>query len=68
MMDYGRSQWVTPRHRVGTIIHVAINGGNAEHIVISDMIKDDSKTAIDQPKAVGVDKTVIAYRRQRRWV
>lgn len=58
MMDMVGAKWHAC-HRVGTIIHVAINGEYAGHIVISDMIKDDSKTAIDQLKAVGVDKTVM---------
>ena len=46
-------------HKVGTIIHVAINGVYTGHIVISDKIKDDSREAIDALKAVGVEKIVM---------
>jgi Cd2+/Zn2+-exporting ATPase len=44
---------------VGTIIHVAIDGVYAGHIVINDKIKDDSAEAITQLKALGVEKTVM---------
>ena len=43
----------------GTIIHVAIDGQYAGHIVINDKIKADSKTAIQQLKAIGIEKTVM---------
>ena len=43
----------------GTIIHVAIDGQYAGHIVINDKIKADSKTAIQQLKAIGINKTVM---------
>ncbi len=46
-------------HSVGTIIHMAINGIYAGHIVISDVIKPNSKKAIDALKKVGVEKTII---------
>ena len=46
-------------HHPGTIIHVAINGEYAGHIIINDMIKDDSAEAIQQLKALGVEKTVM---------
>ena len=46
-------------HHVGTIIHVAIDGVYAGHIVINDKIKDDSADAITQLKALGVEKTVM---------
>lgn len=46
-------------HKVGTIIHVAINGQYAGHIVINDRIKSDSKQAIADMKALGVSKTVM---------
>ena len=46
-------------HLPGTIIHVAINGEYAGHIVINDMIKDDSAEAIRQLKELGVEKTVM---------
>lgn len=46
-------------HSVGTIIHMAINGEYAGHIVISDIVKPHSKEAIRQMKRAGVDKTVM---------
>ena len=46
-------------HHVGTIIHVAIDGVYAGHIVINDKIKDDSAEAITQLKALGVGKTIM---------
>lgn len=48
-----------PCHQVGTIIHVAIDGTYAGHIVISDMIKPDAKEALAQLKAAEVQKTVM---------
>jgi Cd2+/Zn2+-exporting ATPase len=48
-----------PCHSVGTIIHVAIDGKYAGHIVISDIIKPNSKAAIDGLKKAGIAKTVM---------
>ena len=48
-----------PCHNVGTIIHVAIDGEYAGHIVIRDVIKPSAKEAIVQLKAAGVEKTVM---------
>lgn len=48
-----------PCHRVGTTVHVAIDGVYAGHIVISDEIKQDAAKAIRQLKAEGVEKTVM---------
>ena len=47
------------KHHVGTVIHVAIDGIYAGHIVISDQIKADSKEAIAALKKLGVEKTVM---------
>lgn len=47
------------KHHVGTVIHVAIDGNYAGHIVISDQIKADSKEAIAALKKLGVEKTVM---------
>lgn len=47
------------KHHVGTVIHVAIDGIYAGHIVISDQIKSDSKEAIAALKKLGVEKTVM---------
>ena len=46
-------------HSVGTIIHIALNGKYAGHIVISDVEKEDAKEAIAALKAAGVEKTVM---------
>lgn len=46
-------------HSVGTIIHVAIDGAYAGHIVISDIEKPNSKKAIAELKKTGVEKTVM---------
>ncbi len=46
-------------HHTGTIIHVAIHGAYAGHIVISDIVKPHAKDAIASLKASGVEKTVM---------
>ncbi len=46
-------------HSVGTIIHMAIDGEYAGHIVISDVVKPHSKEAIAALKKSGVEKTVM---------
>ena len=46
-------------HSVGTIIHMAVNGEYAGHIVISDVVKPHAKEAIAALKAAGVHKTVM---------
>lgn len=46
-------------HSVGTIIHVAYDGSYVGHIVISDVVKPDSKAAIAALKVSGVQKTVM---------
>ena len=46
-------------HSVGTIIHMAIDGEYAGHIVISDVVKPHSKEAIQELKKHGVEKTVM---------
>ena len=46
-------------HSTGTIIHMAINGAYAGHIVISDIVKPHSKDAIASLKAAGVERTVM---------
>ena len=45
--------------QTGTIIHMAINGKYAGHIVISDIIKPHSKAAVAELKKAGVEKTVM---------
>lgn len=58
MMDAVGAKWSDCDH-VGTIIHVAINGDYAGHIVINDKVKDDSLTAIKQLKELGVGRTFM---------
>lgn len=58
MMDSAGAKWHDCTH-VGTIIHVAINGVYAGHIVINDQVKDDSGDAVARLKALGVEKTVM---------
>ena len=58
MMDRIGARW-HDCHHVGTIIHVAIDGVYAGHIVINDKIKTDSAEAIQRLHALGVKKTVM---------
>ena len=58
MMDAVGAQW-HDCHHIGTIIHVAIDGQYAGHIVINDKIKKDSAEAIRRLKELGVKKTVM---------
>jgi Cd2+/Zn2+-exporting ATPase len=48
-----------PCRSVGTIIHIAIDGKYAGHVVISDIIKPSAKTAIAALKKAGINKTVM---------
>ena len=48
-----------PCHRVGTTVHVAVNGEYAGHIVISDELKPDAAEAVASLKRAGVRKTVM---------
>lgn len=58
MMDAVGAKWRNC-HSVGTIIHVSINGKYAGHVVISDTLKDEAKSAVASLKAIGVEKTVM---------
>ena len=53
-------------HSVGTIIHIAIDGQYAGHIVISDVVKPHAKEAIERLKHAGVEKTVMLTGDSRR--
>ena len=53
-------------HSVGTIIHMAIDGEYAGHIVISDVVKPHAKEAIERLKYSGVEKTVMLTGDTRR--
>ena len=46
-------------HLTGTIVHVAINGAYAGHIVINDIVKEDSAESIISLRNLGVDRTVM---------
>ena len=60
MMELIGAQWHQCEHGdEGTVIHVAIDGTYAGHIVISDQVKDHSAEAILQLKDLGVKKTVM---------
>ena len=48
-----------PCHSTGTIIHVAVDGAYAGHIVISDVVKPDASEAVRQLRKAGVTKTVM---------
>lgn len=58
MMDDLGVEW-HDCHLAGTIVHVAVEGKYAGHIVISDVVKNDSAEAIRSLKKLGVDRTVM---------
>ena len=58
LMDKIGAGW-RPCHHEGTIIHVAIDGNYAGHIVISDRIKEDAAQAVADLKDAGVSRTVM---------
>ena len=58
MMDAIGAKWHDCEH-IGTIIHVAIDGEYAGHIVINDKVKEDSAKAINDLKSLGVRRTVM---------
>lgn len=58
MMDSIGAKW-HDCHHVGTIIHVAIDGEYAGHIVINDKVKENSAEALDALHRMGVTKTVM---------
>ena len=58
LMEKVGAEW-HPCHHSGTIIHVAIDGQYAGHIVISDRIKEDAAEGIEALKREGIRKTVM---------
>ena len=58
MMERVGAQW-HDCHLTGTIIHVAVNGEYAGHIVINDRVKEERAEAIAQLKELGVKRTVM---------
>ena len=62
----GNAKWMNDNgispiecHSVGTVVHVAVNGKYAGHIVISDYLKPDAVRAVAEMKKHGVEKTVM---------
>ncbi|MDO5136761.1 MAG: heavy metal translocating P-type ATPase [Eubacteriales bacterium] len=53
-------------HHVGTIVHIAIDGAYAGHILISDVVKPHAKEAIQALKQAGVTKTVMLTGDEKR--
>ena len=58
LMDAVGAKWHDCQH-LGTIIHVAIEGAYAGHIVINDQVKPDSAEAIAALRELGVERTVM---------
>ena len=58
MMEDQGIRWTDCNH-VGTIVHIAVDGRYAGHIVINDRIKEESPEAISSLKRLGVEKTVM---------
>ncbi len=59
MMDAVGAKWHDCHDDAGTIIHISIDGVYAGHIVINDVVKEDSREAIAELKSLGVKKTVM---------
>lgn len=58
MMEYENVKY-EECHVVGTIVHIAIDGKYAGHIVISDVVKPDAHEALGKLKALGIKKTIM---------
>ena len=58
LMEETGVQW-HPCHRVGTTVHIAVDGEYAGHIVISDEVKPDAVQAVSALKQQGVSRTVM---------
>ena len=59
MMEHVGASWHGCAHDVGTIIHVAIDGVYAGHIVINDKVKDDSAEAVGKLRELGVGRALM---------
>ena len=53
-------------HHVGTVVHMAVDGRYAGHILISDIIKPHAKEAIAELKKAGISRTVMLTGDSRR--
>ena len=58
LMDRVGAAW-HPCHQAGTIVHVAVDGEYAGHVVISDRVKEDAAQAVSRLHAAGIRKTVM---------
>lgn len=58
LMESIGAEW-RPCHHVGTIVHVAIDGIYAGHIVVSDTIKEDATKAVQDLRKLGVHRSVM---------
>ena len=58
LMESVGAKW-RPCEKVGTILHIAIDGEYAGHIVVSDKIKEDAADAVNALKAEGVKRLVM---------
>jgi len=58
LMEKIGAEW-HPCHKVGTIIHVAIDGEYAGHIIVADMLKPNSRKAIEKLFEIGVERIVM---------
>ena len=58
LMDMVGASW-HPCEKTGTIVHVAIDGVYAGHIVVSDVVKEDAAEAISSLRSAGVGRTVM---------
>ena len=58
MMDAVGAKW-HDCHLVGTVIHVAVNGNYAGHIIINDRVKEDSADAVSQLRNLNVSRIVM---------
>ena len=58
LMESVGAKW-QPCEKVGTILHIAIDGEYAGHIVVSDKIKEDAADAVNALKAEGVKRLVM---------
>ena len=58
LMEEAGAAW-HPCHQAGTIVHVAVDGVYAGHVVISDRVKEDAAEAVGRLHAAGIRKTVM---------
>lgn len=64
LMEHIGAEW-HECHKVGTIVHVSIDGKYAGHIIIADQIKPDSKEAIKNLKSLGIRTVMLTGDKQK---